>query len=264
MSLKWGERMVSVVSILVAAALFAALPAWAGNALDECWKESKDRGELGACLAERRDEGDAHLRRARSDARAAQAGLDAMTGVRQASRNLTRAGTAFTLYRELECHQQELQFGSGSGSGDAFTACWIDMTHDRIAALETLMPEGKTEIVAPGKLERTTWVAADIGGRQVAAGIESTVTFQGASEVTGNSGCNNFHATIKVEGKTVRLGPIALTRMMCRPVAMDQQGRFVAALESTRRLERRSGLLFAYAEGPDPLVRFWQREELPE
>lgn len=122
--------MVSVVSILVAAALFAALPAWAGNALDECWKKSKDRGELGACLAERRDEGDAHLRRARSDARAAQAGLDAMTGVRQASRNLTRAGTAFTLYRELECHQQELQFGSGPGSGDAFTACWIDMTHD--------------------------------------------------------------------------------------------------------------------------------------
>jgi heat shock protein HslJ len=138
------------------------------------------------------------------------------------------------------------------------------MTHDRIAALETLMPEGMAEIVAPGKLERTTWVAADIGGQQVAVGIESTVTFQDASEVTGNSGCNNFHTSIKVDGKAVRLGPIAVTRMMCRPAAMDQEDRFVAALESTRRLERRSGLLFAYAEGPDPLVRFWQREELPK
>jgi heat shock protein HslJ len=249
-------------SIAVVLFLCAVSSALADTALDECWKKSKNRLELGACLQQLRRAADARLARVGSDAWAVQAGLDEIVGSRQASRNLARVETAFSLYRELECYQRELQMGSGSGSGDAFSSCWIDMTRDRVTALELLMPDEAARVVVPEELEGTNWVVADIGGQRAARDIESKLTFQAGSGASGNSGCNGFQTAIEVRGTAVHFGPVAGTRMICSPAAMEQEGRFLAALASARRLERRGRLLFAYSERPEPAVRFWQRSEV--
>jgi heat shock protein HslJ len=254
----------SVKSSWVAMLLLVAPPALGGDAINECWKKSQDRPALGTCLAELRHEEDARLTCSRSDARAVVAGLDAMAGTRQASRNLQRVETAFSLYRDLECHQHELQAGSGSGSGDQFIGCWIELTRARILALEQLMPTDEAQAVVPATLEGTTWVAAEIRGEPTLDGVLGSVSFHAESRASGNSGCNRFQASIEVEQGAVRFGPIAGTRMMCPPAAMDQERRFLAALEGARRLERRGNLLFAYSEAAEPELRLWQRAESPK
>jgi putative lipoprotein len=48
--------------------------------------------------------------------------------------------------------------------------------------------------------------------------------------VSGSGGCNRFAGRAEIGDGTIRFGPIAGTKMMCPPAAMDQEMKFFAAL----------------------------------
>ncbi len=65
------------------------------------------------------------------------------------------------------------------------------------------------------------------------AGTTITLEFE-AGVVRGFAGCNTLHATYKVQGDQVRIGPVATTRRYCSGEGVMQQEReFIAALSST-------------------------------
>ncbi len=105
---------------------------------------------------------------------------------------------------------------------------------------------------APGaepaaELSGTTWRADDIDGRGVIDFLQSTITFDADGRVSGRAGCNRYTGTWTLDGARIEMGPFAATRMACPEAVMDQESRFLEALDAVERIENRHGLLYLYA-----------------
>ncbi len=92
----------------------------------------------------------------------------------------------------------------------------------------------------------TTWRLAEVDGKPMALGQDGKaatmeLTIEG-KRVSGFAGCNRMSGTYRLQGDSLRFGPLALTRMACKK-GMDIEREFVAALEGTR----------AYRLSPDGL-----------
>jgi heat shock protein HslJ len=61
-----------------------------------------------------------------------------------------------------------------------------------------------------------------------------TASFGKDGALSGNSGCNTFSGTFKLDGNQITIGPLASTMMMCSDPAgvMDQEAQYLAALQS--------------------------------
>jgi heat shock protein HslJ len=72
-------------------------------------------------------------------------------------------------------------------------------------------------------------------GRDAVVGLAGdapiTLSFEKGG-VSGNGGCNTFRGGYTVDGQSVKIGPLASTRMACPDPAMRQEREFLAALES--------------------------------
>lgn len=66
----------------------------------------------------------------------------------------------------------------------------------------------------------------------IALDTEITIEFDDEGRVTGDSGCNTFMGDYTLDGDTISVGPLASTRRACPDEVMDQETRFLAALES--------------------------------
>jgi hypothetical protein len=79
-------------------------------------------------------------------------------------------------------------------------------------------------------LEGTTWLLD-----RTIPGSEITAVFADG-EVSGSAGCNtyrgSYRSTRAAGGNTVEFGPLATTRMACDEALMEQEGLYLAALES--------------------------------
>lgn len=56
-------------------------------------------------------------------------------------------------------------------------------------------------------------------------------------KVFGSGGCNRFNGGYKTTGNQVAIGPLASTFMACEPAVMQQETRFLAALQGAQRYE---------------------------
>ena len=95
-----------------------------------------------------------------------------------------------------------------------------------------LVASDHVEVTFAGEytLEGTTWLLD-----KTIPGSEITALFANG-QVSGSAGCNNYQGTYRstrAAGKnTIEIGPLATTRMMCDEPLMDQEGLYLAALES--------------------------------
>ena len=106
------------------------------------------------------------------------------------------------------------------------------------------------------------WLALDIDGTPVSTQANSTISFEDAVSVTGNGGCNRFFGTVKLTGDVLEVGPLGTTRMACPETIMDQENRFLKALEATRsyRLDDATGLLYFSDEQGKLVLRLSQNK----
>jgi putative lipoprotein len=102
-----------------------------------------------------------------------------------------------------------------------------------------------------------TWVAEDIDGKGVIDNAQSTLEFATAGKVSGRGGCNRYGGTVEVKGASIIVGELISTKMACAPALMDQETRFLAALQATRsyRMTEENKLLLSDATGT-PRLRF--------
>jgi len=72
-------------------------------------------------------------------------------------------------------------------------------------------------------------------GREAVIGLKGdapiTLSFK-AGALSGDAGCNTFRGAYVVDGKGVKIGPVATTRKACAEDVMKQEREFLAALES--------------------------------
>lgn len=105
-------------------------------------------------------------------------------------------------------------------------------------------------------LTKTDWVLASWGTGEAPpiAGAAPTLSF-GEGMVNGNNGCNSFFASASIlaEGQLV-LGPAGATLMACEEALMQQEHRFMAALDGVTGYELIDGDLYLF--GGAEVLRF--------
>lgn len=89
----------------------------------------------------------------------------------------------------------------------------------------------------PDTLVGTSWRLAGQGDAAAPASVP-TLTFDTPQHVAGSTGCNRFAATVAMEGRSLRIGPLMMTRRGCPAPVMDQEKRFVGALGAVRSWRR--------------------------
>jgi heat shock protein HslJ len=90
----------------------------------------------------------------------------------------------------------------------------------------------------------TSWIAEEIAGSGVLDQVQSTLTFESAERIAGSTGCNRYFAPLQLTDTTLRFGSGGSTRRACPPAVMDQESRFLAALEAVRAYRRDGNALW--------------------
>jgi heat shock protein HslJ len=90
---------------------------------------------------------------------------------------------------------------------------------------------------AAGTLAGREWSLTSLGGAPAEpgnGGKPATLTFSDAdNKVSGFAGCNRLAGTYEAKGDSLRIGPLALTRMAC-PSGMELETKLGVALDATR------------------------------
>jgi heat shock protein HslJ len=93
---------------------------------------------------------------------------------------------------------------------------------------------GDTESLLVGE----EWRVIRLEGREPTGLRRPTLLFAAGGVLTGDGGCNRFHATYEITGEGFAIGPVAATRMACaEPEANAQEGRFFSLLEQVTRFD---------------------------
>lgn len=104
--------------------------------------------------------------------------------------------------------------------------------------------------VPPRDLTVREWVVEGIEGRGVVDNSRTTLTFDAQGQIAGRAGCNRYTGGYRLQGAAFEVKGVATTRMICVPALMDQEARFLKALDGARtwRLQPDGSLLLS---GPD-------------
>lgn len=131
------------------------------------------------------------------------------------------------------------------------------LTHGHPNSVRILMA-AVVSVATAGSTDMTEqdWLVEDIGGGGVVDNVRTAITIGAGGEVTGSGGCNRLRGTAQIDGSSLTFGAVATTRMMCPPAVMDQEGKFLRALELTREF-RIDGPYLKFLDGTGAeLVRF--------
>ena len=110
----------------------------------------------------------------------------------------------------------------------------------------------RPETPLPDGLAGTSWRAETLAGEPVADDTVVTMEFAGSDRIAGKAACNRYNGPLRVEAGTLRIGPLATTRMACPPPQSEFETLFVAAVDQAQRLERDNSALVLIAEGQLP------------
>jgi len=103
-------------------------------------------------------------------------------------------------------------------------------------------------------LTGTEWRLEDLGGAGIIDNSQATLAFPEAGRVAGNGSCNRFTGTVALSGETMKISPLASTRMACLSEAVsNQEMKYLKALEGATRYEWKDPYLLIYCGLEKPL-----------
>ncbi len=107
-----------------------------------------------------------------------------------------------------------------------------------------------------------SWTIEAIGDRPVIDKSPTAMTFTTDGTVAGNAGCNQFTGGFELSGTRLSMGPLAVTQRMCAVEAlMEQEGRFLKALQQVDGVSMDNGLLVMTDASGETLVRASRQPE---
>ena len=90
-------------------------------------------------------------------------------------------------------------------------------------------------------LAGTKWRPAPLSGFAGSDTRPVFLVFESADKVAGFAGCNRFFGAFKQSGDKLTMGPLATTRMACRPDISDRETKFLELIEKARLFEFSNG-----------------------
>jgi heat shock protein HslJ len=115
----------------------------------------------------------------------------------------------------------------------------------------------KTAATQQISLSGTEWVLTDLAGTLALPGGKATLGFPEAGRVAGNGSCNRFTGAVTITGDSLKMGPLASTRMACMDNGVSQQeDTYFKALNAATHYAYQDPYLLIYAEGFDKPLRF--------
>lgn len=141
---------------------------------------------------------------------------------------------------------EEIEVYTGTADDKAFTLVAIDkICTDNMSG----MPFPKAVVVTIGgralvgcggdplSLLVGDWKVEEIAGEPVIATSETSLAFDLEGSMHGNASCNRFFGGFTLTGEGLTLSPGGATMMACETGLMEQEQRFLAALEQVNRFE---------------------------
>jgi heat shock protein HslJ len=105
-------------------------------------------------------------------------------------------------------------------------------------------------------LPGSEWLLEDLAGGRVLDQVQATLTFLEAGKVAGNGSCNRFFGTAEIHGENVKFGPLGATRMACPEPVMNQETKYLRALQAAERFAWKDPYLLIYCKGFEKPLRF--------
>jgi len=106
----------------------------------------------------------------------------------------------------------------------------------------------------PARLQQErSYILEWIGERPLIDYSHLTLTLASDGRAYGNAGCNHWFAPYTLEGEHLSFGKVGKTRKLCAPALMEQEQRFLQALETVQRWD----------VSPIEQMRFWPAEGKP-
>jgi len=178
---------------------------------------------------------------------------------------------------------------SGDGSltikmGASTAMAGSEPAMEQEALFFALLPETRSFVVTPTSLELrdekgsalvrfsalaatplagTTWICSAVNngaGGVVTIGADSRIdaVFDDDERVSGFSGVNRYHGPYEVDGESIKIGPLASTRMAGPAELMEQERQYLEALEKATRYGIVDGALTLYGgeDGTSRMVTY--------
>lgn len=105
-------------------------------------------------------------------------------------------------------------------------------------------------------LTGSEWLLVDLGSGGVLDQSQATLTFPEAGKVAGNGSCNRFSGTAEINGDAIKMAPLASSRMACSEGVMNQETKYLGALQAADRFEWKDPYLIIHCKGLDKPLRF--------
>ncbi|HMJ61436.1 MAG TPA: META domain-containing protein [Bryobacteraceae bacterium] len=105
-------------------------------------------------------------------------------------------------------------------------------------------------------LTGSEWLLEDLAGAGVIDNVQATLAFPEAAKVSGKGSCNRFFGPAEVAGNTIKLGPLGATRMACPEAIMNQETKYLKALQAADRFEWKDPYLLLHSKGVEKPLRF--------
>ena len=100
------------------------------------------------------------------------------------------------------------------------------------------------------------WLLEDLAGSGVMDSVGATLSFPETDKVAGNGSCNRFFGPAEIAGSALKLGLLGSTRMACTEAVMNQETKYLNALQAAQRYEWKDPYLLVYCKGFDKPLRF--------
>ncbi len=100
------------------------------------------------------------------------------------------------------------------------------------------------------------WLLEDLGGTGVMDYVQTTMELTKDGKIFGSAGCNNYLGSYTIKNNQLKISPLGVTKKMCTPTVMNQESRFLQALESTGKISFNGAFLFIESSLTDKPLRF--------
>lgn len=135
-------------------------------------------------------------------------------------------------------------------------------TGERTILTIASLKEAKASEAASSGFELTgsEWLLEDLAGSGVMDNLQATLAFPEAGKTAGNGSCNRFFGTVSISGTNIQFGPLASSRRACPEAVMNQEAKYLKALQAATRFEWKDPYLYLHAKGFDTPLRYTRKE----
>ena len=132
-----------------------------------------------------------------------------------------------------------------------------------VSSIKEVKAPSHPATLAAFDLSGSEWLLEDLGGVAVLDKVQATVAFPESGKTAGNGTCNRFFGSVEIHGDAIHFGPLASSRMACPEELMNQETKYLQALQSAERFEWKDPYLLIYSKGVEKPLRFSRKPAPP-